>query len=156
MSIQMREALVQHPHTIFRSQSQRDDLLDPTKTNTDLIALLWELVQRGHIILFTAIHSDHHDDSALNPTPPHVGTHAGSPETGGFAADTWPLASTAPDDYLDAGSQAFTQYVHDAADTPWTFQVGLAGSADTATNAAAAGAAYFSDDGGDHVHLGAR
>jgi hypothetical protein len=47
----------------------------------------------------------------------------------GFCADLWPLTGPTP---------------------------GLAGSADTPANRAAAGATVFSDSGADHVHLGSQ
>ena len=65
MSIQARDMLVNGPNTRFQRQSQRNDLLDPGRTKTQLIALLIELTTKGHIILFTAVRSDHHDDSGL-------------------------------------------------------------------------------------------
>lgn len=151
MSIQARQALVASPNTIFQKQSQRDDLLSPETTQTGLIALLSELVDKGHIIEFTAIKSDHHNDSDLNPTPPHEGTHFG-----GFAADCWPLASTRPGDYLDAGDGRFQAFLRDCASAAYLFQIGLAGSALAAVNRQAAGPTCFPDDGGDHVHIGVR
>jgi hypothetical protein len=146
MSIKERKALVEHPHTIFRRQSQRDDLLDPDKTQTDLIALLADLVNKGHIILFTAVRSDHGDDSYLGF---HCHAH-------GFCADVWPLASPQDGDYLDAGDSRFVKFCHDAGFDPYEHQVGLAGSAWTHADVIAAGSGVFHDDGADHVHLGAR
>lgn len=150
MSLQARQALVASQNTIFQRQSQRSDLLNPDVTQTGLIALLSELVSKGHIIEFTAIKSDHHNDSGLNPTPPHEGTHFG-----GFAADCWPLASTNAGDYLDAQDPRFQKFLEDAADSPWLHQIGLAGSADCHIDRDAAGSTEFSDDGSDHIHLGA-
>lgn len=150
MSLQARQSLVNHPHTIFQSDAQRADLLDPSLTQTELIALLLDIVGKGHIVLFTAIKSDHHDDSGLNPSPPHVGTHAG-----GFAADTWPLASTNPTDYIGAGDPRMQTYLTDVSHSAWLFQIGLAGTADTSSNRNASGSTAFSDGGADHIHLGA-
>lgn len=144
MSLQARSALVNHPHTLFQRESQRDDLMDPHLTQTDLIALLLELVGKGHIILFTAVRSDHHDDSALG-----VHSHAN-----GYAADTWPMNSTAPTDYATADSERMTAFLVDAAKSPFLFQIGLAGSADTAKDEIAAGRTVFGDGGEDHCHLG--
>lgn len=148
MSLAVRQWVVDHPHAIFRSQSQRDDILDPTRTQTGLIALIVHLLERGHIIEFTAIRADHHDDSNLNPDPPYVGTHAG-----GYAFDGWPLASPTEGDYLDAQDPRFIAYVRDAQSSPWHFQTGLAGSAYCKCDIAAAGPGLFEDSGGDHVHL---
>ena len=144
MSLQARHALVAHPRTIFRSDAQRQDLLDPAKTQTELVALLTELVHKGHMLLFTAIRSDHHDDSCL-------GLHS---HANGYDADVWPLNSTDPTDYIDASTPAFEHFLADAARSPWLYQVGLAGEADTAADEAAAGRTVFSDGGADHVHLG--
>jgi hypothetical protein len=146
MSIEARKALVDHPHTFFQAQSQRDDLLDPNKTRTELIALLTDLVNAGHIIEFTAIKSDHHDDSDL-------GEHC---HFNGYCADCWPLASASAGDYLDASDERFAAFLRDAAHSQWLYQIGLAGSAYTERNVAAAGPSAFHDDGGDHVHLGAK
>jgi len=154
MSIEARKALVNSRNTIFQRDSQRADLLDPKKTNTDLIALLGNLVAKGHIILFTAIHSDHHDDSGLAPGPLHVGTHQGGAQ-GGYAADCWPLASTKPDDFLEASDPRFVAFCRDIGLDPFEFQRGLAGSALTHDAIVAAGRGFFRDDGGDHIHIGA-
>lgn len=145
MSIQVRQSLVAHPHTIFQSDGQRQDLLNPAKTQTGLIALLLELVQKGHIILFTAIRSDHHDDSAL-------GEHC---HANGFCADVWPLNSVNATDYIDAGDDRFAAFLSDAKRSLWLYQIGLAGTADTHANRLAAGPTVFDDDGADHIHLGA-
>ena len=151
MSIQARDALVNSPNTKFQRNSQRTDLLDPNETQTDLIALLTELVGKGHIILFTAVRSDHHDDSGLGRPPNFVGTHAH-----GWAADCWPLNSPNPTDFVDAGDPKMQQFLQDAAASTWLHQIGLAGSADTPENRTAAGMTVFSDDGADHIHLGAK
>lgn len=146
MSIEAREALVKSPNTIFNSQSQRDDLLDPNKTQTDLIAMLTDLVEKGHVIQFTAIRSDHHDDSYLGE---HCHAH-------GYCADCWPLASTTPGDYLPASDPRFVKFCHDAGFDPYEHQVGLAGSAWTHDDIVAAGSGVFHDSGADHCHLGAK
>lgn len=144
MSIEARQALVASPHTIFQRQSQRDDLLSPETTQTGLIALLSDLVAKGHIILFTAIKSDHHDDSA-------GGVHC---HFNGYCADVWPLNSTNPTDYIDATDPRFQRFLEDASVNPFLHQIGLAGSADCSADLHAAGETVFEDSGGDHVHLG--
>ena len=144
MSQQARQNLVKSPNTIFQSDSQRIDLLTIGKTQTQLIALLLELVGKGHILEFTAIKSDHRDDSDL-------GLHC---HFFGYCADLWPLASRNPGDYLDAGDQRFKNFLHDVSVSPWLYQIGLAGSADTPTNQAWAGLTVFSDEGADHIHIG--
>jgi hypothetical protein len=146
MSAQARASLVNSPSTFFQNDSQRSDLLDVNVTQTELIALLLELVALGHYLEFTAIKSDHHDDSAL-------GYHC---HFNGFCADVWPLASATAGDYLPAGGESFRDFLHDASDSPWLYQIGLVGDgADSAVNFAAAGPTAFQDDGGPHVHLGA-
>ena len=145
MSTEVRQALVDSPQTVFQAESQRTDLLDPTITQTGLIALLSELVAKGHVLLFTAIKSDHHDDSAL-------GLHC---HFNGYCADLWPMHSAAPTDYIDAADPAFAVFLADVASSAYLYQVGLAGTAWTSSNAVAAGGSVFHDDGADHVHLGA-
>ncbi len=145
MSAQARAALVDSPKTLFQTDSQRADLLDENATQTTLIALLSELIGKGHIIEFTAVKSDHDDDSNL-------GRHC---HYYGFCADCWPLSSATPGAYLDATDSRFTQFVADAAASRYRWQIGLAGSAWTADAIAAGGATVFQDAGADHVHLGA-
>lgn len=145
MSIAARQALVDSPQTVFQHDSQRSDLLDPNLTQTGLIALLTELVAKGHVLLFTAVRSDHGDDSAL-------GEHS---HANGYCADLWPNHSANPTDYIDATDPAFAVFLADCAKSAWLYQVGLAGTAWTSANAVAAGDTVFRDDGADHVHLGA-
>lgn len=145
MSIEAREALVASPNTFFQADSQRSDLLDPAITQTYLIALLTALVEKDHILEFTAVKSDHHDDSAL-------GEHC---HFNGYCADLWPLASEKAGDYLDANDPRFQAFLRDVDASTWLYQVGLAGSAWTSENAVAAGGKVFHDDGADHIHLGA-
>jgi hypothetical protein len=131
---------------VFQRDTERGDLLDPNRTQTQLVALLLDLAQsHGWHIEITAVRTDHHDDSGL-------GLHC---HANGYAADCWPLASAAAGDYLDAGDSRFQTFLRDAAASAWLYQTGLAGSAYTATNMAAAGPRAFQDDGADHVHLGA-
>lgn len=145
MSIQARDNLIASPNTFFQATSQKIDLASIELTNTDLIALLAELVAKGHILEFTAIKSDHHDDSAL-------GEHC---HFNGYCADLWPLASRTAGDYLDAEDVRFRTFLQDVASSQYLYQVGLAGTAWTSANAVAAGGRVFHDDGDDHVHLGA-
>ncbi len=131
---------------VFQRGTERGDLLDPNRTQTQLIALLLDLAKtHGWHIEITAVRSDHHDDSGL-------GLHC---HANGYAADCWPLKSATPQDYLDAGDPRFQKFLRDAAASSWTYQIGLAGTADTSTNMAAAGKTAFQDSGPDHVHLGA-
>lgn len=146
MSIEARTRLISSPNTFFQHVSQKIDLASVEKTNTDLIALLLELIGKGHILEFTAIKSDHRNDSAL-------GTHC---HFNGYCADLWPLATHADGDYLDAGDPRFAAFLADVARSQYLYQVGLAGSAWTSTNAVAAGDTVFHDSGPDHIHLGAK
>ena len=119
--------------------------MNPSLTQTQLIALLLDLVNAGFHMEITAVRTDHSDDSAL-------GEHC---HANGYCADLWPLGSSTPGDYLDATNPYFQQFLEAAAASPWLYQIGLAGSAWTASNAAAAGPTVFQDDGQDHIHLGA-
>lgn len=144
MSQEARQQLVDL--LVFQRDSERGDLLDPNRTQTQLIALLLDLAQHhGWHIEVTAVRRDHHDDSGL-------GLHC---HANGYAADCWPLASANAGDYLDAGDARFRGFLSDAASSAWLYQTGLAGTAYTDANMAAAGARAFQDDGADHVHLGA-
>lgn len=146
MSQEARAALVASPHTFFQNDTQRADLDDIHVTQTGLIALLTEIVGKGHILEFTAIKTDHHDDSNL-------GEHC---HFNGYCADLWPLASETASDYMDAGDPRFQAFLKDVDASQWTYQIGLAGSAWTSANAVAAGDSVFHDGGFDHVHLSAK
>lgn len=147
----VRLSLTRSPLTIFQRDSQRDDLLDISKTQTYLIELLSHMVMMGWAMEFTAICSDHHDDSALAPGPDHIGTHAR-----GWAADCWPLRTAVAGDYLDPADPRFQRFLADLANAPALKQIGLAGGAQTSANVAAAGPTVFDDDGADHIHIGAK
>lgn len=144
MSQEARQELVNL--LVFQRDVEKGDLLDPNRTQTQLIALLLDLAKgKGWHIEITAVRTDHHDDSAL-------GLHC---HANGYAADCWPLASATPGSYLDAGDQRFANFLRDAAASSWLYQIGLAGSAYTSANMSAAGSTAFQDGGPDHVHLGA-
>jgi hypothetical protein len=147
MSQQARQAVVDSPHTIFQADSQRSDLLDTTKTDSNLIALVQFLLDRGHIIGFTAVNTDHHYDGTTE-------------HSAGLAFDGWPMNSTTPGDWVTD----LKPYLNDVAAFPGIRNIGLAGSAYTPDNVAATGlvetqnvesasaAVVFHDDGADHVH----
>lgn len=143
MSTAARQQLV--AKSFFQADSQKSDLMDTSLTTTQLIALLLDVVNAGFILEFTAVRTDHSDDSGLGF---HCHAH-------GFCADLWPLASPIAGDYLDASDPRFQRFLEAAAKSRWLYQIGLAGSAWTTANAAAAGPTVFKDDGADHVHLGA-
>jgi hypothetical protein len=152
VSAQARQDVVDSPNTIFQRQSQRDDLLNESLTDSNLIALIQHLLACGHTIGFTAIRSDHHIDGNNGHNP------------GGIAFDGWPLKSTTAGDWMDANDPAFRVYLQDVASFSGIWQIGLAGTADTDANRAATDLPYeawkapqtvFSDEGADHVHHGA-
>ncbi len=98
MSQQARQELVNL--LVFQRGTEKGDLLDPNRTQTQLIALLLDLAKtHGWHIEITAVRTDHHDDSSL-------GLHC---HANGYAADCWPLKSAAPQDYLDAGDPRFQE-----------------------------------------------
>lgn len=145
MSVEAREALVRSPNTIFQRDSQRSDLLDVNATKTELIGFLLGLAQKWPME-FTAIKSDHHNDSDL-------GEHC---HFNGYCADMWPLASAKAGDYLDASDSRFQEFLRDAAQNQYLHNIGLGGSAYTNENMSAAGQSAFEDSGADHVHLSAQ
>lgn len=150
MSQQARQMLVSQ--LFFQDPSKQTDLLRvaPSRdakfhgTQSQLIALLLELVQKGHHLEITMVQTGHHDDG------PHG--HAG-----GYAVDCWPLATPKGGQYMKASTSAFRRFLKDAAASPWLHQIGLLGDgADSKENFAAAGPTAFQDQGdGAHVHLGA-
>ena len=149
MSQAAREAVVNSKSTFFQAQSQVDDLLDQTLTDSNLIAVAQHILAGGFAFEFTAVRTDHHDDG---PTG-----HAG-----GLAFDGWPLASNAAGDYLDSTSEKFAQFLAHVAKFSGLYQLGLAGTAYSAANVTACGLpedfakdpCVFHDSGPDHVHIG--
>jgi hypothetical protein len=149
LSAATREALAASPHIVFRSPEQRDDIVNVNCVHTQLVAFLQYLVDSRVYIEVTAVMSDHHNDLDLNPIAPHCGTHAG-----GWAIDCWPLLRPEEGAYLDAGDERFQSFLEVAKSGPWIYQIGLAGSAYTPENIAAAGSLVFEDEGADHIHFG--
>ena len=150
MSIATRQWIVSHPNTKFQNDSQKNDLLNSSATKTELIAFLQYMIQKKWIIEFTAICSDHHDDTPLcTAGPPYCGTHAK-----GWAVDCWPLNSPKAGDYIDAGDPRFQAFLSTAMHAPFYMQTGLGGSANSPINQIAAGADWFPDSEADHVHFG--
>jgi hypothetical protein len=148
MSLQMRHYVADHPHIVYTNrESQRADFLDESKVKSTLIALLADLLGKGHIILVTCLFSDHHVDGGLGP-------HSHNP--GGVAIDCWPLKSTKPTDFLDATDSRFHAFLHDIAGDKYEYQIGLGGSCAIREDFAAAGSTAFADNGSDHVHIGAK
>ena len=118
--------------------------MSPNVTQTTLIALLLDVTEHVRLEV-TAVKTDHHDDSAL-------GLHC---HFNGYAIDLWPLQSNEAGDYLDADDPRFAAFLKIVSTSPWSYQIGLAGEANTEANMASAGSSAFVDDGGDHVHIGA-
>lgn len=149
MSTEARQSLASSSHIIFRTPAQRDDIASLDGVQTELVAFLVALIDAGWMIEVTALMSDHHNDLDLNPIAPHCGTHAA-----GWAIDCWPLSRVEEGAYLDAGDSRFQDFLRSATQAPFLMQIGLAGSAWTLENIAAAGKFVFADDGDDHVHFG--
>lgn len=152
MSIQARQKLVDSPNTIFQNDSQRGDFLNPNIVKTEVVALILEIIGKGHFLEFTAVCSDHHDDSCLGP-------HS---HKSGDAFDCWPLVSARAGDYADASSPEMLSFVADLFASPWLYQGGLGGSSQTEEIIRAAGyqdyspPRLFEDGPQDHIHAGCK
>lgn len=156
MSIEARQRIVRSTNVIFTNDSQKSDLLNVNCVRTEVIALLIDLITKGHILEITAIKSDHHDDSGLGK---YCHAH-------GAAFDCWPLihrGMPGPSTWAAAESPQMITLIRDAYASKWRAQVGLAGSADNPILLAAAGFitypenfTLFRDTGDDHVHIGAQ
>lgn len=142
MSTQARQELCSR--LVFQDDTQQSDLMDPNKTQTELIALLLDVTNNCPWEV-TAVRTDHSDDSGL-------GEHS---HANGYCLDGWPLHSKTAGDYMDSNEPAFQVALGRARQSSWLYQIGLAGTAWTPENEAAAGSTVFHDDGADHVHLGA-
>ena len=142
MSLEFRQKLVANSKLQFTNESQKQDLLDPTKTKTGLVAMLQYVLDHAQFgFKLTAVKTDHHDDSALGP-------HS---HFDGQAVDGWPIDSNGI--YLDANDLSI--WIEDIDDCNFIYQVGLAGSAYTQDNMELLGDKGFQDSGADHIHLGA-
>jgi len=153
-----RQKLIDSGHFVFSADSQRADLLDPTKTNPGLIAFLIGLcIDKGHHFGVTAINSDH---------PTNDGGPDGLGHNAGCAIDGAPMASATPGDWVNPTSAEYKLYLEDVAFLQ-PFQTGFSngdtgGPNDTGdwydneTAFAVPGLNPFHDDGGAHVHHGAR
>lgn len=113
MSMETRAQLVAHPRLVLSRHSQRDDLLDTTKTNTWLVQFLLSLVQSCSTpVLVTALNSDHRPGTYHNPL--------------GRAVDCWNA------DWSSAGDEQ-VRFVMEAAsfvsqsNKPKLIEVGLSG-----------------------------
>lgn len=145
MSLLARQALVDSGRLFFQNDTQKSDLLNPGLTQTELIAFLLELTNLGFNLEITAVRTDHSDDLAL-------GEHC---HANGYCVDLWPLKRAIAADYMGPNDPGMISFLESCAASNWLYQIGLAGSAYTEENAAAAGHTAFADDGADHIHLGA-
>jgi hypothetical protein len=145
MSLEERKWVVNHPHAhFFNKASNHADILDEHKTQTNLIEMIVDLLKKNHIIYFTAINSDHHDDSAL-------GLHC---HHNGYAFDCWPMKSDKSGDYFDVDSSGFLSFLHDASTDVNYYQIGLTPDCYTPAAIAVSGNNVYMDDGASHIHLG--
>jgi hypothetical protein len=145
MSMEMREWVVNHPHTHFSDEiSDHADLLDPTITQTNLIAMIVNLLNLNHIIYFTAIKSDHSDDGYLG-----LNCHYN-----GYCIDCWPMVTDAPGDYYNVSDLGFLSFLQDASNDPHYYQIGLTPDCYNSETTAVAGDNVYLDDGASHVHIG--
>ena len=163
MSLIERQRLVNHPHMFWGDEAtQKADFLkeaQPGKlfsgTTSQLVALVLEQLDKGHILQATMVQTGHHDDGPRG--------HAG-----GNGMDYWPLATPKQSDWLDASDPRFAQLLEDVGHSQWTFQEGMTGDgSDSAENfhyaekgfickgAYAPGVSVFEDGGGAHLHMGA-
>jgi hypothetical protein len=149
MSIQTRQIVANHPHLFYQRDSQKTDLTDVNKTQSETIGFLQHLLVQGWYIVLTAVNSDHHPDGDLSIT--HIGTHEF-----GWAIDCWPLNSKDANDYMAPSDVHFQKFLSQAQNSPFHYQTGLGGSADTLVNRLAAGPTYFPDSSEDHIHFGCK
>ncbi len=151
MSIETRHLVVNSANTYFQRSSQKANLLDAKIVRTETIAMILELIQKGHIIEFTSIWSDHHNDSNLGRFS----------HFNGAAFDMWPLKSHHAGDYADVLGPQMGTLIRDIMASRWLAQCGFAGAADCDELKAIAGyvdypenGRLFRDSGGDHIHVG--
>lgn len=152
MSLAARQALVHGGHIFADTNAwphALTDLLDESKTSTELIEGLTYIVGKGYHFQLTAVNTDH-----ATVDGPHG-------HNGGYAVDGWPLTGPTQGAWLDAGDAVFQRFLGDLSayrgEAGQTFQIGLAGSAKSSANFAAAaqhGVYAFDDDDQDHIHWG--
>jgi len=145
MSLETRQWVVNHPHAhFFNKAPNHADILNENKTQTNLIEMIVNLLNKNHIIYFTAINSDHHDDSSK-------GLHS---HHNGYAFDCWPMRTDKPEDYFDVDSEGFLKFLHDASTHMYYYQIGLTPDCHTKAAIAVSGNNCFEDDGASHIHIG--
>jgi hypothetical protein len=149
MNSRARQALINGGHLFFHPTlcpNGRSDLLASSLTQDALLEHIAYLVAKGYHFEFTAVKTDHDNDSAL-------GVHC---HYNGFCADGWPLTGPTPGAWLPATDPFFARFLIDVSRSPNLHQIGLGGSAYDDVNMAAAGPTAFEDGPEDHVHLGSQ
>lgn len=142
MSVEVRESLVKR--LFFQDLASKSDLLDPNLTDTYLIEILTEILDRGYFLEITAVRTDHGPDG-------YLGVHS---HQAGRAVDCWPLISAKQNDYLDEDSATFRTFLSTLTKIQDIAQVGLGGTANSTYNMSLLGSLGFVDNGQDHVHIG--
>jgi len=145
MSQEVRDMIADSANFFWGAESQQNDIRNDDITETYLISILQTLHDKGWYIGITSVCSDHSDDSDL-------GEHCHS---NGYCVDLWPLNTPNAGDWMDANAPAFADFLMDIANADYLHQIGLAGTAVTPVNLAAAGPTAFVDEGADHIHVGA-
>jgi hypothetical protein len=135
----------------YQDSTQKTDILNPEKTQTQLISMLEALIKKNYWITITALTTDHHDDSGLGEPPLYCGTHAK-----GWAADLWINNTAKSGDWVDQSTHLFRQFLVDVSNCEFHFQTGLTSDCYNAANIEAAGSGCYLDDGGSHIHISAK
>jgi len=154
VSIGARIALVRPGgDLLFQQNIHRLDLLNPARTQTQLIALIEHMVDRGHVLEVTMVRTGHHDDGHNDPSgnPQGIGSH-----WFGWAVDFWFNRSKRLGDWMDVGEPGFMTGLRDLRLAPYLDQIGMTSDAHNDATVAAAGPRSFLDSGGSHLHAGAR
>ena len=116
MSTETRQQLVDHPRLVLANHTQKDDLLDPNKTNTWLVQFMLSLVQScATPLLVTALYTDHDPGTWHHPS-----------DQAGRALDCWNA------DWASAGDEQIAKIMETASyiscsKKPQLIEVGLSG-----------------------------
>jgi hypothetical protein len=144
---QHREALVNSGHIFFDSSQApngESDLLNGSKTQDALIAVLQWLVAGGWHFEVTSVNTDHGYDGNL-------GNLCHNPC--GLAIDGGLLDGPNPGNYVDPSTQTFRDFGAYMAQSPHLQGTGLGGNYYSAANAAAFGSNTFQDNSQPHIHF---
>jgi len=123
-----------HRNISYTNLTQKADLLDVTVTNTNLIAALKDVLDKGFVVQVTSVKTDHSDDSCLGI--PGVYNHG---HTHGYALDCW-----------CEDLQSFVQYL---CDNPLVMKIGLGGARAQALQITPGATMVFSDNNEPHIHF---